>query len=312
MMHVPYGHGNHDAGVTRLAKVKTDVLTRANSPRLSFASLAPVPPKRETLMNRLTALCSAALLTLTPSFSRAHFMLTYTDSPFVARPGEVPALLTFWHPFENGHVMDLETPNAFYMIHKGARTDLMDRLEPTTFTGGENTGAAFNTTIPVRSSGDYVIITEPKPYLEEAEDAYIQQFTKVILNRNTLPTDWDMDADLPAEILPLTRPYTLFAGSTFTGQVVSHGEPVAGVEIEVGYMAATPNMDTGQSTPMTAQPHKGGTLVLVSDENGYFTFGVPKAGYWGFAALGAGPETEYNGKELSQDAVFWIYASDME
>ena len=53
-------------------------------------------------------------------------------------------------------------------------------------------------------------------------------------------------------------------------------------------------------------------VVAVSDANGYFTFGVPKAGYWGFAALGSGPETEHEGKELSQDAVIWIRAWDLE
>ena len=41
-------------------------------------------------------------------------------------------------------------------------------------------------------------------------------------------------------------------------------------------------------------------------------FGVPKAGHWGFAALGSGPETEFEGKQLSQDAVIWIRAWDME
>ena len=53
-------------------------------------------------------------------------------------------------------------------------------------------------------------------------------------------------------------------------------------------------------------------MVAVSDANGYFTFGIPKAGYWGFAALGTGPATEHDGKELSQDAVIWIRAWDLE
>ena len=40
--------------------------------------------------------------------------------------------------------------------------------------------------------------------------------------------------------------------------------------------------------------------------------GIPKAGFWGFAALGSGPKKEYKGKELSQDAVIWIRADKLD
>jgi cobalt/nickel transport protein len=49
-------------------------------------------------------------------------------------------------------------------------------------------------------------------------------------------------------------------------------------------------------------------FATITDSNGMFTFGIPKAGRWGFACLGSGPLTEYKGKELSQDAVLWIDA----
>ena len=39
---------------------------------------------------------------------------------------------------------------------------------------------------------------------------------------------------------------------------------------------------------------------------------IPREGFWGFAALGAGPQKEYKGKALSQDAVIWIRADKME
>ena len=54
------------------------------------------------------------------------------------------------------------------------------------------------------------------------------------------------------------------------------------------------------------------TQTIVTDEKGAFTFGLPRAGWWGFAALGVGPQKEYNGKELSQDAVIWVQAVDMK
>lgn len=262
-------------------------------------------------MNK-SLLTAAVSFALSVGAAQAHFLLPYATETQIARPGNVPLALVFWHPFENGHVMDMERPEAFYMVHNGEKTDLSDRLVPTSFQGATNTGAAFRASFPVKRSGDYVIVTEPAPYFEESEDIYIQQLTKVVFNRNELPTDWQTPVGLATEIIPLNKPYNVVAGSTFTGQLLSEGHPAAGVEIEIEYVAAKPDMDSFSASEPTSSPLPGGSLVAISDANGYFTFGVPKAGWWGFAALGAGPETEHEGKKLSQDAVLWIHAYEME
>lgn len=262
-------------------------------------------------MNALTHWAAAAAMAV-PVTANAHFLLEYTTDTMIARPGDVPVKLVFWHPFDNGHVMDLDTPGAFYMIHNGERTDLLDTLEPISFQGAANSGAAFKGSVPVKRSGDYVLVTEAVPYYEESEDIYIQQFAKAFLNRNQLPTDWMNPVGLPTEILPLVKPYNVIVGSTFTGRVLSGGEPLPGAEIEIEYMAAEPDMESAAATDAVTAPPPGGAVVAISDANGYFTFGVPKAGYWGFAALGSGPVTEHEGKELSQDAVIWIRAWDLE
>lgn len=257
-------------------------------------------------------LCAAFAALALPATAQAHFLLEYTSDTLIEAPGDVPVKLIFWHPFENGHVMDLDLPQEFFMIHNGEKTDLKDTLEPVRFTGGENQGAAYKGSVPVKRSGDYVMVTVPQPYYEESEDIYIQQLSKAFLNRNGLPTDWMNPVGLPTEIIPLTKPYNIIAGSTFTGQVVTNGKPVAGAEIEIEYMAAEPDMESAASSEPTVSPMPGGAVVAISDANGYFSFGVPKAGYWGFAALGSGPKTEHEGKELSQDAVIWVRAWDME
>lgn len=257
-------------------------------------------------------LTAAALSALLPLTAQAHFILPYADEVQIAKPGDVPLAVVFWHPFENGHVMDMETPEAFYMIHNGEKIDLSDRLEAAKFKGADNEGAAFKASLPVKRSGDYVLVTEPVPYYEESEDIYIQQLTKVVFNRNELPTDWMNPVGLPTEIVPLIKPYNVIAGSTFTGQVLSEGKPAAGVEIEIEFAASAPDIEGFGTTDPVVGTMPGGAVVAISDENGYFTFGVPKAGWWGFAALGSGPATEHEGKELSQDAVFWIHAYDLE
>ncbi|MCT4608949.1 MAG: DUF4198 domain-containing protein [Pelagimonas sp.] len=258
-------------------------------------------------------LCAAATAALTlPVMAQAHFLLEYTENTMIERPGDVPVKLIFWHPHEAGHVMTLEKPEEFFVIHNGEKTDLMDTLEETTFDGPDNSAKAFKGSVPVKRSGDYVVVTVPAPYYEESEDIYIQQITKTYLNRNELPTDWDQPQGLATEILPLNKPYNVIAGSTFTGRVLSEGKPVAGAEIEIEYMASEPDLNGTGAAAATVSPLPGGAIVAISDDNGYFTFGVPKAGYWGFAALGSGPATEHEGKELSQDAVIWIRAWDLQ
>lgn len=265
-----------------------------------------------TLFPKLSAAVVGAALALAPMTASAHFQLVYTPEVNLTKPGDVPLMLVFWHPFENGFVMDMGEPLAFYAVNRGKKIDLMDRLEPIAFAGIENDAAAYTASVPVRRSGDYVLVIEPAPYYEESEDIYIQQLTKSYLNLNQLPTDWMEPQGLKTEIVPLNRPTNILAGSTFTGRVMANGEPVAGAEIEVEYMAAEPRMGDNKPSEPVASPMPGGAVVAISDADGYFTFGVPKAGFWGFAALGSGPDTEFEGKELSQDAVLWVRAYDVE
>lgn len=260
-------------------------------------------------MSRRHALIAAAILL--PATAQAHFQLIHAESPIVEGPGDVPLRLIFWHPFENGYAMDMDPPLAFYAVNRGERIDLMDRLAPITFKGARNDAAAYEASVPVTRPGDYVLVVEPAPYYEESEDIFIQQLTKVYLNHAEFPSDWMKPQDLPVEILPLNKPYNIVASSTFTGQVLSGGQPVAGAEIEVEYMAAEPDLSTNAAKAAVAAPMPGGSVVAISDANGYFTFGIPRAGWWGFAALDSGPATEHLGKPLSQDAVIWVRAWDV-
>lgn len=50
------------------------------------------------------------------------------------------------------------------------------------------------------------------------------------------------------------------------------------------------------------------TMTIKANVNGEFAFGIPRAGWWGFCALGVGPVKTHQEKELSQNAVIWIPA----
>lgn len=257
-----------------------------------------------------SAVALAALVIAAPA--SAHFQLVYTPEVNLERPTDLPLKMLFWHPMENGHAMDMGTPQDFFMLHKGEKTDLTGALAPITFHGASNEAQAFEAVAPVKRNGDYIFALVPAPYYEQSEDIYIQQITKSYVNKGGVPTDWAEPVGLPTEILPLNKPTNVIAGSTFSGVVLADGKPVPGVEIEIEYMAAEPDMAANAPGPVTVSPLPGGAVVAVTDANGAFTFGIPKAGFWGFAALGSGPATEHEGKELSQDAVLWVRAYDLK
>lgn len=260
-----------------------------------------------------TVFAAAVLAAVTTATAAdAHFQLVYTPEVNVEKAGDLPFKLIFWHPFENGPVMDMGQPQSFVLVHKGEKTDLLPKLKPITFQGAENGAKSFEASVPVKQNGDYVLALTPAPYFEKSEDKFIQQITKSFVNKGGVPTGWNEPVGLPTEIVPLNKPTNVLAGSTFTGRVLSEGKPVAGAEIEIEYMAAEPDMKANKPTKPKASPMPGGAVVAVTDDNGMFTFGIPKAGFWGFAALGVGPVKQHQGKELSQDAVLWVRAYDVK
>jgi cobalt/nickel transport protein len=163
--------------------------------------------------------------------------------------------------------------------------------------------------------GDNVFCLVPKPYFESKEEAYIQQITKVVVNTAGFPTDWNREIGLPTEIVPLDKPYALWTGNVFRGVVKSNGQPVPHAEIEVEYMNHEPIMNKNafaREAEAEAPQDAFVTQTIKANINGEFTYGIPEEGWWGFCALGSGPDKKYKGKELSQDAVIWVQARDME
>lgn len=243
--------------------------------------------------------------------AQAHFQLIYTPEVHLDAERVIPVALIFAHPMENGFVMDMEKPEQFYYLFKNKKEDLLPTLKPITFSGAENQAAAFTTEVNIRRNGDYIFVLKPAPYYEKSEDIYIQQITKTYVNKGNFPDNWSKEIGLPTEIVPLNKPTNIIAGSTFSGRVLSAGKPAVGVEIEIEYLAAEPDLNKNAPVSHKKLTAAGGSIVAITDDNGVFTFGIPKAGFWGFAALGSGAEKEYKGKPLSQDAVIWIRAEEL-
>ncbi|MDY0362239.1 MAG: DUF4198 domain-containing protein [Desulforegulaceae bacterium] len=262
----------------------------------------------------LLLICAIAFcLSSVPAYS--HFQMIYTPESALEKASEIDLKLVFTHPFEAGHTMDMGKPCEFFMIKKGKKTDLIKTLKPITWKSLTNSGKAFEAQVKLRGMGDNIFCLVPEPYYEKEEEIYIQQITKMVVNTAGFPTDWDAETGLPTEIVPLDKPYALWTGNVFRGIVKSNGKPVPYAEIEVEYLNHDPLMDKNEfaaEAKAEAPQDSFVTMGIKANADGEFTFGIPRSGWWGFCALGAGPAKEYKGKELSQDAVIWIQAKDMK
>lgn len=254
----------------------------------------------------------------------AHFQLLYTPETALVSGQATHVLLLFSHPAHGGPHMSMGVPEAFYVVSQRGEdaapvtTDLRDHLAPIAWHSADGPTSAYEARLPravTRSLGDYVFVLTPAPYYEAGEDKYIQQFTKTILNVAGVPGNWAEPIGLPAEILPLDKPYANWTGGVFRGIVTAGGEPVPFAELEVEYVNHAIDLEGRRfaAEPAVVVPQDAfGTMSIRANAHGEFAIGLPRAGWWGICALDIGARKEHEGKPLSQDAVLWVQVKDMQ
>jgi len=266
----------------------------------------------------------AGLLTLFLSApALAHFQMLYTPQSALEQGGEMNLKLVFTHPFAGDHIMDMEPVREFYVVHQRGeegepqKTDLKEFLKEISFKGvGKAAGKAFEAALParlMRSMGDYVFVVVPAPYYEKADEGYIQQFTKMIVNVGGVPGNWAKPLGLPAEIVPLNKPYANWTGGIFRGVVMSGGQPVPNAEVDVEYLNFDVNMAAGafEGEAKIRAPHPAfETITVLANAQGEFAISLPKAGWWGIAVPDV-VRLEHKGKEMVQEAVLWVQVTDL-
>ncbi|WP_022853228.1 DUF4198 domain-containing protein [Thermodesulfatator atlanticus] len=264
-------------------------------------------------MKRLFSVISLLLLVFAmPAWAHFQLLIPSDDIVSVNDNRSVSLFLCFTHPMEGGPNMEMARPEAFGVMIRGKKIDLMSSLKPIKLPfypawhseaqKEKGTATAWKATYQLRRPGDHIFYVVPKPYFEPAEEKYIKQITKVVVNAFGAEEGWDQPVGLKAEIIPLTRPYGFWEGNTFRGLVVINGKPAPNIEVEVEYY----NKDGRAHAPK--DPFV--TQVVKTDENGIFVYTVPWAGWWGFSALGDGGTIKKGGKEypVELDAVIWIKA----
>ena len=252
---------------------------------------------------RLLIAAIAAVAIARPAFAHFQMIIPSTEIVSTAEQREVSLRLMFVHPMR-GPSMDMAKPTAFGVQVAGRKQDLLDTLAPMDLRGH----AAYKATYNIKRPGDHVFWVEPAPYWEPSEGLMIVHYTKVVVNAMGLEKGWDEELGLETEIVPLVRPYGLWTGNQFRGIVKKNGSPVPFAEIEVEYF----NEDNQVEIP--ASPFE--TQVIKADSNGVFGYTMPRAGWWGFAALSEADEKMSSpaGEAVPVEigAVIWVKTRDMD
>ena len=255
----------------------------------------------------LAALGFISLAVTAPA--NAHFQMLIPSDDIVSSPAErhVHLDIKFWHPFE-GHGMSIDTPAQFGVHFAGKNIDLRNKLQAHQYIDrGKKNRDGFIAQYDITKPGDYIFYVEPKPYWEPAEETYIVHYTKVIVNAFGLEEGWDDPVGLKTEIIPLTRPYGLYTNNVFQGIVKLDGKPTPFSKVEVEYYNEDGKLKAPDD-PMVTQ-------VVKTDANGVFTYAMPRAGWWGFAALHHDKKTmEHDGKQYPVEigALLWVKTVNMQ
>ncbi|MCW8907147.1 MAG: DUF4198 domain-containing protein [Sedimenticola sp.] len=257
-------------------------------------------------MRRHTIHCLSllTLATLLPGLATAHFQTLIPSQPIVNPESnrQIELDLRFTHPMQGGPAMQMGQPERFGVLGPEGDQDLLTTLNPYRIENARAFQARYRFTRP----GDHIFYLQPARYWEPAEGVMIEHYTKVVVDAFAGEPAWDRLVGFPVEIEPLTRPYGLWRGNLFQGVVKRDGQPVPFAEVEVEWL------NDGSVTP-PADAYV--TQVLRADANGTFSYALPKAGWWGFAALLEGPQpvTNPGGKKvpLEQGALIWVHALEM-
>ena len=232
----------------------------------------------------------------------AHYgMIIPSDSMVMQGESKnVKVKLSFSHPFE-GEGMELVKPKVFGVMANGKKQDLLGKLGKVRVMGH----TAWDVEYTIKRPGVYMFHMEPKPYWEPAEDCFIVHYTKTVVTAFGDDEGWDEEIGLKTEIVPLSKPFGLYAGNVFQGIVKMDGKPVPYCEVEVEYY----NQNGRAEAPTDYMV----TQTIKADGNGVFTYAVPKAGWWGFAALNTSDEKlKHNGeeKDIEIGAIIWVEFHD--
>lgn len=248
-------------------------------------------------MRKIIFLSCLVLAALTlPAPARAHFgmIIPSTSTVVDQKDSGVKFSISFSHPAER-RGMRMEKPRAFSMTGADGSSSLLSSLKPAEIMGAPG----FTADVRITRPGVYAFTVDPEPYFEPAEDCFIVHQAKTVVAAYGAEDGWDKPAGMRMEIVPLTRPFGNYAGNVFRGVVLLEGRPLPGAVVEVEALGGADRAPNEYYV----------TQSVRTDEMGVFSFGVPWAGWWGFAALADAQEKmkhEGQDKPVELGATLWL------
>ena len=233
-------------------------------------------------------------LILTTLYANAHFLtfMANTDNIFNQKQTKVNFDISFVHPFEQtGMVM--EKPEVFV----NSKNNKLNLIQTIKFNQ-----KAWSSSYEIKTPGIYKFFVQPQPYFEPSEEKFISHVPKLIVSSFGLEDGWDEPIGLKYEIIPLIKPFGLYAGNLFQGKVLHDGKAASNTEVEVELYN-----EFGLKAPTNSHI----TQVVKTDDNGVFSFVMNHKGWWGFAALIEEGELKHSdGKmyKIENGALIWVKA----
>jgi hypothetical protein len=234
-----------------------------------------------------------------------YFTILRANPPLVSGPKStaLDVSVAFGHPFAyTAEDMDLVQMFASirYPLEEGGltiRREYLDTLRQVKFLKKN----AWAGTISLPEPGLYQLVLETRPYWEEKQGIFLQQFAQTLVPVQGYEYGWEVPVGLKLEILPLTRPFGLLAPALFTGRVLLDGKSLPDTPVRIEYL----NEDK-----RTAPSPYHQTQRVRTNAHGDFSFVCPHPGWWGFAAVTQGdplrgPDGQPKNTELS--GVLWLH-----
>lgn len=234
------------------------------------------------------------------SFAYAHFGMVIPSESSVEND-EISLDYKFAHPFE-GTLMDIPMPKSAGVLVNDKKIDLLKNLKEQKQDNMRFYSAKYN----IKEPAVHIFYADLAPYFEKNEQIFIHHTAKSVVNAYGAGEGWDKSVGLKAEIIPLTRPFGLYKGNNFSGVVMYKGKPAKNVIVEVEYLN-----NKGLKAP--SDDHI--TQEIKTNERGEFSFTMPLAGWWGFAALLDDDEKiKKDGKDYNVElgAIIWIETKDYQ
>lgn len=231
---------------------------------------------------------------LTILYANAHFLtfIPNTDNVSNQKQTKVDFDISFIHPFEQTG-MNMEKPEIFV----NSKNNKLVLSETKKFDH-----KSWKSSYDIKTPAVNKFFVQPQPYFEASEEKFISHVPKLIISSFGLEDGWDTPLGLKYEIIPMVKPFALYAGNLFQGKVLHDGKPASNVEVEVELYN-----EFGLKAPSDAHI----TQVVKTDDNGVFSFVMNHQGWWGFAALIEEGELKHSDGKMypvENGALIWIKA----